>query len=109
MTFSSLGARCQARATTDPRVVRFGLTRIYFCVFLLCARPRASKFRVRLYRVEFSYRLGREPTPILRVLFVPFLQFGNLFVPFLQFGNLLAKQADCSLNLRLRHGNLLGA
>jgi hypothetical protein len=99
MTFSSLGARCQARATTDPRVVRFGLTRIYFCVFLLCARSRASKFRVRLYRVEFSYRLGREPTPILRVLFVPFLQFGNL----------LAKQADCSLNLRLRHGSLLGA
>ena len=33
-----------------------------FRVFLLSARPQASKFRVRLYRAEFSHRLDQRET-----------------------------------------------
>ena len=33
-----------------------------FCVFLLSAWPQASKFRVRLYRAEFSHSLDPQET-----------------------------------------------
>jgi hypothetical protein len=41
---------------------RNGERRTNFCVFSLWARPQASKFRVRLYRGEFSHRLGHFET-----------------------------------------------